>query len=167
MLSSYGESSHYNDVIMGAMASQITSLTIVYSTVYSGIDQSKHQSSASMASVRGIHQWPVNSPHKGPVTRRMFPFDEVIMESSNLSYIPSFQLHVEGNTLQHEFIQPELTHCNYLSISTDLCAKKSLQFRRHQRDHNIDNHQSYFTKHSYTLRKYVFRNSNWEKTLHI
>ena len=53
---------------MGAMASQITSLTIVYSIVYSGGDHRKHQSSASLAFVRGIHRWPVNSPHKGPVT---------------------------------------------------------------------------------------------------
>ena len=65
---------HYNDVTMSTMASQITSLTIVYSTVYSGADQRKHQSSASLAFVRGIHQWPVNSPHKGPVTRKTFFF---------------------------------------------------------------------------------------------
>ena len=64
---------------MGAIASQITSLSIVYSTVYSGADQSKHQSSASLAFVWGIHRGPVNSPHKGPVTRKMFPFDDVIM----------------------------------------------------------------------------------------
>ena len=64
---------------MGAMASQITSLTIVYSTVYSGAYQRTHQSSASLAFVRGIHRSPVNSPHIWPVTRRMFPFDEVIM----------------------------------------------------------------------------------------
>ena len=70
---------HYNDVIMGAMASQITSLTIVYSTVYWGVDQRKHQSSASLALVWGIHRWPVNSPHKCPVMRKVFPFDEVIM----------------------------------------------------------------------------------------
>ena len=70
---------HYSDVIMGAMASQITSLTNVYSTVYSGADQRKHQSSASLAFVRAFHRWPMNSPHKGPVTRRMFPFDDVIM----------------------------------------------------------------------------------------
>ena len=69
---------HNDDVIMGTMASQITSLTIVYSTVYSGADQSKHQSSASLAFVRGIHRGPVNSPHKWPVTRKMFPFDDVI-----------------------------------------------------------------------------------------
>ena len=72
---------HYNDVTMSAMESQITSLTIAYSTVYSGADQRKHQSSASLAFVRGIHRWPVNSPHKGPVTRKMFPFDDVIMLS--------------------------------------------------------------------------------------
>ena len=64
---------------MSFMASQITSLTIVYSTVYSGADQRKHQSSASLAFVRGIHRGPVNSPHKWPVTRKMFPFDDVIM----------------------------------------------------------------------------------------
>ena len=57
---------------MGAMATQITSLTIVYSTVYSGADKRKHQSSASPAFMRGIHRWPVNSPHKCPVTRKMF-----------------------------------------------------------------------------------------------
>ena len=64
---------------VGAMASQITSLTIVYSTVYSGADQRKHQSSASLAFVRGIHRWPVNSPYKWPVTRKLFPFNDVIM----------------------------------------------------------------------------------------
>ena len=72
---------HYCDVIMGAMASQIISLTIVYLTVYSGADQRKQQSSASLAFVRGIHRWPVNSPHKWPATRKMFPFDDIIMES--------------------------------------------------------------------------------------
>ena len=61
---------------MSAMEYQITSLTMVYSTVYSGADQRKHQSPASLAFVRGIHGWPVNSPHKGPVTRNMFLFDE-------------------------------------------------------------------------------------------
>ena len=70
---------HYNDVIMRTMASQITSLTIVFSTVYSGTDQIKHQSSASLAFVRGIDRWPANSPHRRPVTRKMFPFDDVIM----------------------------------------------------------------------------------------
>ena len=56
---------HHNDVTMSAMASQITSLTIIDSTVYSGADQRKHQSSASLVFVRGIDRWPVNSPQKG------------------------------------------------------------------------------------------------------
>ena len=76
----YGiHSTHYDDVIMSTIASQITSLTIIYSTIYSGADQSKHQRSASLAFVWGIHRGPVNSPHKWPVTRKMFPFNDVIM----------------------------------------------------------------------------------------
>ena len=71
--------SYYDDIIMSTIASQITSLTVVYSTIYSGADQSKHQSSASLAFVWGIHRGPVNSPHKWPLTRKMFPFDDVIM----------------------------------------------------------------------------------------
>ena len=59
---------------MDSVASQITSLTIVYSAVYSGADPRKHQSSVSLAFVRGIHPRPVISPHKWPVTRKMFPF---------------------------------------------------------------------------------------------
>ena len=64
---------------MGTVASQITCLTIVYSTVYSDADQRKHQSSGF---VRGIHRGPLNSPHKWPVTRKMFPFDDVIMKQA-------------------------------------------------------------------------------------
>ena len=70
---------HYNDVIMGAMVSQITSIATVYSTVYSSADQRKYQSSASLAFVRGIDRWPVNSPHQSSGTRKIFPFDGVIM----------------------------------------------------------------------------------------
>ena len=54
-------------------------LTIVYSTVESCADQRKHQSSASLAFVRKIYLSPVNSPHKGWVTRKIFPFDDVIL----------------------------------------------------------------------------------------
>ena len=82
---------------MGAIASQITSLTVVYSIVYSDVDQRKHQSSASLAFVRGIHRGPVNSPHKRPVTRKMFPFDDVIMCCMSLWYMS----HVAG--VQYRF----------------------------------------------------------------
>ena len=64
---------------MGMIASQITSLTIVFSTVYLDTDQRKHQSSASLAFVQGIHRRSVNPPHKWPVKRKMLPFDDVIM----------------------------------------------------------------------------------------
>ena len=67
---------------MCAMASQITSLTVVYSTVYSGADQIYIKSPASLAFVRGIHRWPVNSPHRWPVMRKMFQFDDVIINRS-------------------------------------------------------------------------------------
>ena len=91
---------HYDDVIMGTMASQfttmvsqITSLTIVYSTVYSGTDQRKHQTSASLAFVRGIHRGPVNFPHKWPLTRRCFH----LMTSSW-----SFEMAYEVSPYDHE-----------------------------------------------------------------
>ena len=85
MSAAYGEMiNHYDDVTMSRIASLITSLTIVYSTVYSGADQRKHQSPASLAFVRGIHRGPVNSPHKWPVTRKLFPFDDVIMHVAEM-----------------------------------------------------------------------------------
>ena len=64
---------------MSVMASQITAVSIAWSTVSSGADQRIHRSSASLAFVTGIHRWPVDSPHKWPVTGEMFPFDDVIM----------------------------------------------------------------------------------------
>ena len=78
----YNRAFHYHDVIMSAMASQITS----HSSVYSDADQRKHQNSASLAFVRGIHRWQVNSTHKGPVMQKMCPFDDVIMHFSNSWY---------------------------------------------------------------------------------
>ena len=69
--------------MISGMASQITSLMIVYSTVYSDADQRKHQSSTWLAFVRGIHRWPLNSTHKGPVRWQMFPFDDVMMIMHN------------------------------------------------------------------------------------
>ena len=70
---------HYSDVIMSLMMSQITDVLMVYSTVCSGTDQRKHQSFTQLAFVRRIHHWSVDSPHKGPLTRKMFSFDDVIM----------------------------------------------------------------------------------------
>ena len=83
---------------MGAISSQITSLTVVYSTVYSDVDQRKYQSSALLAFVMGIHRGPVNFPHKLPVTRKVFPFDDVIMGPQGRP--PVLSGNARGNTLR-------------------------------------------------------------------
>ena len=70
---------YYRDVIMSAVASQISSVLLVCSTVCSNAYKKKHQSFASLAFVRGIHRCPVDSLHKGPVTWKKLPFDDVIM----------------------------------------------------------------------------------------
>ena len=83
---------HYSDVIMSAMASEITGVSIFCLTVCSSADQRKRQSSASPAFVRGIHRGAVDSPHTGPVTRKTFPFDDVIMTFCNVSQYWSFYI---------------------------------------------------------------------------
>ena len=83
----YKQVDHYNDVIMSAMAFQFTSRMIVYSSVYSGEYQRKHQSSALLAFAMAIHRSSVNSSHKGSVTRKIFPFDDVIMSQGSNSYV--------------------------------------------------------------------------------
>ena len=72
---------------------QITSHTIVYSTVYSDADQRKQQSSPPLAFVWGIHRRPGTSPHKWPVTLKMFPFHDVTMMTGALrtARVPYFQ----------------------------------------------------------------------------
>ena len=85
---------------MGAMVSQITSLTTVYSIVYSDADQRKHESSASLAFYVGNSPGPVNSAHKWPVTPKMFPFDDVIQCFTPLNL---GLLHMQApNTALHE-----------------------------------------------------------------
>ena len=91
------------------MASQITSLTIVYSAVYSGADHRKHQSSASLACVRGIYRSPVNSPHKGQVTRKMFPYDDVIVRK--LVWSP----------LWNTFVKETDKYLAFLFLDTEMC----------------------------------------------
>ena len=114
-------SNHYSDVIMGSIASQITSLTIVYSTVYSGADQRTHQSSASMAFVWGIHRWLVNSPHKGPVAWKMFPFDDVIVFQDGFT-VTGYRTIAKRNNAWTIFICLEM-YCTY-NFSHLLCLPK-------------------------------------------
>ena len=90
---------------MGAIASQITSLTIVYSIVYSDADQRRHQSSASLAFVRWIHWEPVNSPHKWPVTRKMTSSWSKLNNNSCSVHIPvhkfDFMPHLRHQACPH------------------------------------------------------------------
>ena len=83
---------------MSTMASQITSLTIVYSIVYPGGDQRKHQSSASLDFVRGIHRWPVNSAQR-PVTQKIFQFDDAIMKLKQSAWLST-----KGEHHQYRYI---------------------------------------------------------------
>ena len=97
---------------------------IVYSAVYSGTDQRKHQSSASLAFLRGIriHRWPVNSPHKWLVTQKMFPFDDVIM-----AYTPfPFQTPVLLHSSKHDisiWLVPRLHRLRHPSKATSITIK--------------------------------------------
>ena len=111
---------HYNDVIMGTMSSQITRLGIVYSSVYSVADQRKHQSSASLAFVRGIHQWLVNSPHKGPVTQKMFTFDDVIMLYATINTLTPWR--------NGRHFADDIFKCNFLDENVWIPIKISLTF---------------------------------------
>ena len=105
---------------MSLITFQITSLTLVYSTVYSGADQRTHQSSASLAFVWGIYRWPVNSPYKWTVTRKMFPFDDVIMHKICVISIIKKQIwlgyHVEN-------VRPHLKEFSneFLITSSNVC----------------------------------------------
>ena len=91
---------------MGAIASQITGLTIVYSTVYSYADQRKHHSSASLGFVWGIHRGPVNSLHKWPATRKMFPFDDIIMNHA-MENTWSMWMHEKLQKCKHWYLNPK------------------------------------------------------------
>ena len=86
---------HYNDVIMCAIASQITSLTIVFSTIYSDADQGNLKLRVTGLCV-GNSPGPVNSPHKWPVTREMFLFDDVIILLVTMKCWHLFRDRVDG-----------------------------------------------------------------------
>ena len=120
---------HYNDVIMSTIASQTTSLTIVYSTVYSGADQRKHQGSASLAFVRGIHRWPGNSPHKGLVTRKIFKCDDVIMDwiTANSLYLDKHRQRAWINfNVKGPWNFKASRHCGFINHGTYSPADKCM-----------------------------------------
>ena len=118
----------YKELItLTTITSQITSLMVVYSAVYSGADQRKHQSSASLGLVRGIHRGPVNSSHKWPVTRKMFPFDDVIMQTIPRGRQHSGEIYRNLKILIHTNESTDITHCNDLAWA--LWRLKLLAFR--------------------------------------
>ena len=110
---------HYNDVTISPMASQITGGSIVYSTVCSGPDQRKHQSSVSLAYVTGLHPWPVYSPHKEKCPH--------LMTSSWYSDIKEGVSEIPLCARKDPFILHSQYNC-------------SLQWRHNERD-GVSNHQ--------------------------
>ena len=104
---------------MSMIASQITSVSIVYWIICSGAEQRKQQSSPSLAFVRGIHRWPVYSPHKWSVTRKMFSFDDIIM--THWSYIILPLIHWYDVTcsrpysIKYDSILKQTLICNYFN----------------------------------------------------
>ena len=109
---------------MGAMASQFISVSIIYSTICSGTDQRKHQSSASLAFVRGIHRWLVNSPHKVPITRKMIPFDDVIMNGckNDKPYQLATRTYCEYIGIVHSQILTHMAQSHFWLWTTDVLA---------------------------------------------
>ena len=83
---------------------------IVYSTIYSGADQWKYQSSASLSFVRGIHRWLGNSPHKGPVTQKRFPFDDVIIGMCRVSHTSLNFCRLSFSTFSCAVVYPVCSH---------------------------------------------------------
>ena len=95
---------HYSDVIISEITSQITGVSIVYSIICSEADRRKNQCSALMAFVREIHRSPVNSPHKGSVTRKMFPFDDVIMQLYKRHYTMTASVSMMTNVQENCYL---------------------------------------------------------------
>ena len=109
----------------GRMCLKSPASRLFYSTVYSGSDQRKHKSSISLAFVRGIHQRPVNSPHKGSVKRKMFPFDDIIMNVS-IPTIPQGPILLHSNKVQQiQFISMELSYVLQIAIKWVFWHKKA------------------------------------------
>ena len=125
---------HFSDVIMRAMASQITDVSVVCSTV-SPDKSKKHQRSASLASVRGIHRSAVDFPHKGPVMWKMFPFDDVIMTLQYFATQVIINIQEANNGLldsiraqarQHGLSENQFRQCLTLSSDRRLPVKISV-----------------------------------------
>ena len=157
---------HHNDVLMGAIASQITSLTIVFSVIYLDTDQRKHQSSASLAFVWGIHRG-------RPVTRKMFPFDDVIttlmlqernqrnnvIELINFSHFLLVALLCENICMQAYKIHQRLIHSHIIFFLWIMLLKRFCQFLCSLRLSTVPNNMLNKTTHC--------RHDDVERSTHI
>ena len=137
---------------MNTMASQITVVSNVYSTVYSAADQTKHQRSTSLAFVRVIHRWPVKSPHKGPVTLKIFSFDDAIMctfyniRATLLEWGPAeFEVWLKSLVVYSTLMQPATHRIGSLFKKEDNCTIDQL-FRTVNFKDIIKNVSNYWVK---------------------
>ena len=127
---------HYDDVIMSAIASQITSLTVVYSTVYWGADQCKHQSSALLAFVWGIHRDRWIPRTKGQLRGKCFH----LMTSSwdclwHHHYgLTTFLNYVNGNNTDGSFKVATIA-MPQISLSCDTCMSIGSGGTKHTPNH--------------------------------
>ena len=154
---------------MSAMASHIISLTVVYSTVCSGANQRKHQSSTLLAFVWGIHRSPVNSPHRGPVTWKIFPFDDVIMSSSDeciglWNYAEMLAIDSRMNT---KLAKIKLTRCQYKSGISNVYSGKCVWYDPLQWHHNERHGISYRQPHNCLLHCLFRHRSKKMSKLHV
>ena len=132
---------HYNDVIMGAIASQNTSLAIAYSIVYSDADQRKHQSPASLAFVRWIPR--TNGQLRGKCFHLMtsswihssFPYDD-----ENTSYKECNMLYLECNIVSLN-MQCWLTSTRYAWLTWEITMKGYIHHKYAARIHLVTSTQ--------------------------
>ena len=120
---------HYSDVTMSGMASEITGISTVCPTVCSGAHQRQHQSSASLPFVRGIHRWPMDSPHTGPISQNLFPFDNVIMFTCFIETEP-VSIGLKGQSLQwhHMYVM-----ASQITSHSTLCSATCLDWQQKKR----------------------------------
>ena len=107
--------SHYIDVILTTVVSQITSVRVVYSIVYSDADQRKTSKLSVTGHCGGISPGPVNSPHKGPVTRKMFPFDDAIMKNQATSMDNANQIYILLNQFLKKILNLLWSEIHYIT----------------------------------------------------
>ena len=157
---------------MSAVVSQITSLTIVCPAVYSVADQRKHQSSASLA--QRIHRWPVNSPHKWPVTRSfdvffdlrlnkwLFPFDDVIMWLNVVHFQRLFCAYAENAETWIPTIFPKEQkgpHSASITFFVNIMQRTESQFQQQHTQNQCDENDQCNINHgqlSFNFTKWCF-----------